>query len=81
MSFIEKLLGEEFGKELKKENKLQEKVENKSQKKVEDKKEEKKTTRSVFSWKITEEELREQIDNYKTLKITQSYRGISVLIL
>lgn len=35
---------------------------------------------SVFSWKTTEEELKNQIDNYETLKITQSCRGISVII-
>ncbi len=35
----------------------------------------------MWSWKITPEELKEQVENYNTLKITQSYRGISVLIV
>lgn len=40
----------------------------------------KKGVASTFSWKITKEELKYQLDNYGTLKITQSYKGISVLI-
>ena len=36
---------------------------------------------SIFSWKISEEELKNQVDSYRTLKITQSYRGISALLL
>lgn len=73
MGLREKLLGEEVAEGLKKKDK--------SQKKEKNKKEKKKSTHSVFSWKMTEEELRKQVDNYKTLKITQSYKGISVLIL
>jgi hypothetical protein len=43
-------------------------------------KEVKKQKVSIFSWKMSNEEIRNQIDNYNKLKITQSYRGISVLI-
>jgi hypothetical protein len=40
----------------------------------------KKNGGTIFSWKITEEDLKNQINNYNTLKITESYRGISILI-
>lgn len=41
----------------------------------------KKEKTTSWSWKITSEELKEQVENYNTLKITQSYRGVSVLIV
>jgi hypothetical protein len=34
-----------------------------------------------WSWRIDETELKNQVENYNTLKITESYRGISVLII
>lgn len=34
-----------------------------------------------WSWKISAEELKEQIENYKTLKMSQSYRGLVVLLI
>lgn len=37
--------------------------------------------KSVWSWSIDETELKKQIENYQNLKITESYRGISVLII
>jgi len=43
--------------------------------------EEKKEQKSSWSWKISGDELKKQIDNYGTLKITKSYRGISFLII
>lgn len=36
---------------------------------------------SIFSWKISEEEMKTQVENYDHLKITQSYRGISALLI
>lgn len=36
---------------------------------------------SIWSWAIEKDDLKKQIDNYSTLKITESYRGISVLIV
>ena len=36
---------------------------------------------SIFSWKISEEEMKNQVENYQNLKITQSYRGISSLLV
>ena len=36
---------------------------------------------SIFSWKISEEEMKNQVGNYDSLKITQSYRGISALLV
>ena len=36
---------------------------------------------SMWSWKISEGELKHQVENYNKLKITQSYRGIAVLIM
>jgi len=42
---------------------------------------EKPKKKSSWSWKIDEADLKNQVENYKTLKITQSYRGISVLII
>lgn len=36
---------------------------------------------SIFSWKISDEDLKNQVDNYKTLKITESYRGIAALLI
>lgn len=42
----------------------------------------KKDTRTnIFSWKMSDEELQNQVDNYDTLKITESYKGISTIIL
>jgi ribosomal protein L40E len=41
----------------------------------------KKEKTTSWSWKISAEELKEQIENYNTLKITQSYRGVAVLIV
>jgi hypothetical protein len=35
--------------------------------------------RNNYSWKITDDDLKNQVENYDTLKITQSYRGQSVL--
>ena len=35
---------------------------------------------SVWSWKVSSEDLKNQVDNYNNLKITESYRGISVLL-
>lgn len=43
-----------------------------------DKKEEK---TSFFSWRISGPELKRQIENYHTFKITESYRGISTIII
>jgi len=37
--------------------------------------------KSNWSLNIDEDELKKQVENYKTLKITESYRGISVLII
>jgi hypothetical protein len=37
--------------------------------------------KSCWSWRIDETELKNQVENYTTLKITQSYRGISILII
>jgi len=34
-----------------------------------------------WSWKIDEADLKNQVENYNNLKITQSYRGISVLTI
>jgi hypothetical protein len=42
---------------------------------------EKPKKKSSWSWKIDETDLNNQVENYNTLKITQSYRGISVLII
>jgi len=42
---------------------------------------EKKKKTSGWSWKLSPDELREQVEEYKTLKLTQSYRGISILLL
>lgn len=42
---------------------------------------EKPKKKSSWSWKIDEADLKNQVENYKTLKITESYRGISVLII
>ncbi len=36
---------------------------------------------SIFSWKVTEEEFKTQVENYSNLKITESYRGISALLV
>ncbi len=40
-----------------------------------------KTKNSVFSWSISPTELKYQLENYSTLGITQSYRGIAVLFV
>jgi len=42
---------------------------------------EKSKKKSRWSWKIDDADLKNQVENYKTLKITESYRGISVLII
>lgn len=36
---------------------------------------------SIFSWKVSEEDLKKQVENYNTLKITESYRGIAALLV
>lgn len=36
---------------------------------------------SIFSWKISEEDMKTQVENYDKLKITESYRGISALLI
>ncbi len=36
---------------------------------------------SIFSWKVSEEDMKTQVNNYKSLKITESYRGISALLV
>ena len=36
---------------------------------------------SIFSWKISDEDMKTQVENYDNLKITQSYRGISALLI
>ncbi len=36
---------------------------------------------SLFSWKISDAEMKNQVENYKNLKITESYRGISTLLI
>ncbi len=41
----------------------------------------KKEKTTSWSWTMSPEELKEQIGSYDTLKITQSYRGVSVLIV
>ena len=42
---------------------------------------EKPKKKSSWSLKIDEADLKNQVENYKTLKVTESYRGISVLII
>ena len=42
---------------------------------------EKTKKKSSWSWTIDESDLKTQVENYETLKITESYRGISVLIV
>jgi hypothetical protein len=36
---------------------------------------------SIFSWKMTPQELETQVKQYHTLKVTQSYRGIAALLI
>lgn len=36
---------------------------------------------SIFSWKMSQRDLQKQLLNYDTLKITESYRGISALLI
>ena len=36
---------------------------------------------SIFSWKISDEDMKTQVENYDKLKITESYRGISALLI
>ena len=36
---------------------------------------------SIFSWKVSEEDFKNQVEGYKNLKITQSYRGIAALLI
>ncbi len=38
-------------------------------------------TTSAWSWKVSPDDLKEQLEGYHTLKITQSYRGITVLLI
>ncbi len=40
---------------------------------------EKKRQIRFWSWKVPEEELKAQVENYNTLKVTQSYRGVVVI--
>ncbi len=42
---------------------------------------EKPKKKSSWSWKVDEADLKNQVENYNNLKITESYRGISVLII
>ncbi|OGZ28194.1 MAG: hypothetical protein A2562_01810 [Candidatus Nealsonbacteria bacterium RIFOXYD1_FULL_39_11] len=42
---------------------------------------EKQKKKSGWSWGADEGELKKQVENYQNLKITESYRGISVLII
>lgn len=35
----------------------------------------------IFSWKISEEDLKNQLENYNSLKITKSYKGIAALLI
>ncbi|MEX2054018.1 MAG: hypothetical protein WD883_00520 [Candidatus Colwellbacteria bacterium] len=35
---------------------------------------------SAWSWRISDEDLKNQVDNYSSLKITESYRGVLVLV-
>lgn len=42
--------------------------------------EKKKKSQSFYSWKIDDADLKNQVDNYNSLKIAESYRGIAVLI-
>lgn len=44
-------------------------------------KDNKKEKTTSWSWKMSPEELKEQVEGYNTLKITQSYRGVSVLVV
>jgi hypothetical protein len=37
--------------------------------------------KSCWSWRMDETELKNQVENYTTLKITKSYKGIAVLII
>jgi hypothetical protein len=36
---------------------------------------------NIFSWKVSNEELNNQVENYSSLKATQSYRGISAILI
>lgn len=36
---------------------------------------------SIFSWKLSDEDLKTQVEGYNELKITQSYRGIAALLI
>ena len=36
---------------------------------------------NLFSWKISNEEIKRQVDNYDNLRITESFRGTSVLLI
>ncbi|OGZ67353.1 MAG: hypothetical protein A3D35_01700 [Candidatus Staskawiczbacteria bacterium RIFCSPHIGHO2_02_FULL_34_9] len=40
-----------------------------------------KKTKTIWNWTISREELRNQVENYQDLKITKSYKRISVLIV
>lgn len=42
---------------------------------------EKQKKKSVWSWGVDKTELEKQVENYQTLKITESYRGIAVLVI
>jgi hypothetical protein len=36
---------------------------------------------SIFSWAVSPEDFKNQLDNYQTLPVTQSYRGVSALMI
>lgn len=36
---------------------------------------------SVFSWKVSDKDLKNQVENYQSLKITESYRGVAALLI
>lgn len=40
-----------------------------------------KSSSGWWSWKLTQEDLKTQVEKYHTLKITQSHRGISALLV
>src|ERR1041385_7282033 len=40
-----------------------------------------KKSKNSWSWKIDPKELQTQVENYNTLKITESYRGIASLLI
>lgn len=36
---------------------------------------------SIWSWKVSEEDMKNQVENYNNLKVTQSYRGIAAILI